>query len=1777
MAEEIIIDGPDKVCLENYAEFTIVDPQYREYDWSVDGDSELDQIEPWLVKVRWFSPGTSKIIVINPEGIEAQKLIEITVPPGVPEIIGITNPFPNHTHTYYAHGYNPNNTLQWSTQNGTLISGQGTSVAKVRWDQGGSPKKVILTESTGAEDCSNNSSLTITRLSSGASFATNRTRLKNARIDRDIEQQLLYEYKESLAIRQAELQRILREDPNASTSNATQLQAEIDQLNADLDLQLKKVSVHNENAKLKHGELCSFSLTTSVINLSDNLPIIMFPVRLETKYKNGESGYQLKVRIYPDDIAIENHEKELTQQELDAGDDYWLEVAQTAVYDEKVGAWNALASKYGPQRAAWIALQTDPALPPGSEPGLKSSSWTRQPEARILPDKFVVTVYYAPALQTTYSKIGQVETSLIPDRIKVGIDPTDQNSIKSEGPEGDKVITLTGEAAWMQDFDEAVSIGMAVDIPLESLDTELTESQIENGYLKLIVAGVKVSEDEIRSKELLESNLNDHHYTDYGLGILKIGTPTSNSTKEASGFNNKDLGNLQSYKVEREGDLFTSNPDFKQRRDGQRLAEAFGISDSIFHHVVNSDSTDVMRALVMNTSMSALMLGAQMKDMWGNVFDINDINNTRKFFEENVTARGLLPTIRIGNQPYGVLPVTAYREWVWDENEPEFPFLDGLNSTLKKFNTIFEEQVPSVPTVNSSGGEGSAEEVLQALSQQPVSEHIFQKHAMGPETIYNTKSFYNELGEANSWYSSLKSSAISKKTALGLSEEGSVPKGLLLSYFEEEGKVKDALVQPGRLSKVDPIAPLSGEGMNYLEWVGTKTYSELKNESFGGGGDSRPTEILFDISKNTMLQEYWFAAHRLLTDIEVPVQWEAPEYIGVPDPGPVETGISSEDFLNGGEDPWSILEIVNENIHPELTIAEYLDSPESDGEQAKIKLVETKNSFLELAVQPAAEVDLLLRECLDLNSYRLDGWQLGMVNYRLQQMRYNGSTRVYGSYIGAYGYVEDLKPDLNRAYLDASELSQLGAEGPVERDLAGQGYIHAPSMNHASSAAVLKSAYDPIKDKELGNSHGYPRRINLNSGRVRKALKFIQGMNAGQDLSSLLGYEFERGLHETNDDVFIYLFRDAFPTQKLTESGGNPQSQVQAGNVVDGLKLYKVTRGESWSGVPYDYSGYVGSNPFPGEGMDGAARIEELLDLLAEIIDAIHDLALTEASYHLITGNQNAASGLMEAMEKGKPLPIDYEVLRTPINGTVFNQRLTLHLAPDDANANEWSADASPRSLAEPTLNAWVAQQIPDPSSILCKATIVGVNTSGDNINEQTNVSLGDLGIQPIDFISIVSKDLNNDESELSSRIRVFLKQEMQLSAGVSITIDYTDFVNDDTPTEAKSYYELLPFALKLQQVISGGRYLRPDDYLIGYDVDFSELQTSLGFDLSELETRVSNSITEMANLKSNFETTYNLVASDTDLSTNIPILRDQLIALANYGLQSTIPHHILENGETAKVEMLQIASVALANFITNYNEANNKWTNYSSPASNSLDDKELAVRTLDEIMQVVFGKEFRVIPLFKFYNPDELTLSVNDSSSILPSDNPLGVEEVITSISAVRNKVSSWDMARMLGESLYAREEEVIPIQIPYIPDDIWYALPHPGNPEMKEGKYSFIMHLPKNVTSYDVSGLQAGLMIDEWVENIPHDTVTTGLAYHKNQPGAKAPNCVLVAVTPETTGSWTWDHILKILEETFESAKRRAVDPDILGNSSMADLIYPVMFSHTGSENFSAYLTNP
>jgi hypothetical protein len=160
-------------------------------------------------------------------------------------------------------------------------------------------------------------------------------------------------------------------------------------------------------------------------------------------------------------------------------------------------------------------------------------------------------------------------------------------------------------------------------------------------------------------------------------------------------------------------------------------------------------------------------------------------------------------------------------------------------------------------------------------------------------------------------------------------------------------------------------------------------------------------------------------------------------------------------------------------------------------------------------------------------------------------------------------------------------------------------------------------------------------------------------------------------------------------------------------------------------------------------------------------------------------------------------------------------------------------------------------------------------------------------------------------------------------------------------------------------------------------------------------------------------------------------------------------------------------------------------------------------------------------------------------------------------------------EAAAEYGECLLAREAAGSPaalrvVQTPVAAYGTWVGLPFPDAAPPLVPLSSMVAEValgagPADAMSADLTGRVAGVVVDEWTEVVPRrllrgdsaapddpptlvDVTTTGVALHANGPGARPPQALLLAMTPDG-GSWTADRLVAVLEETFTLARMRGV----------------------------------
>jgi hypothetical protein len=341
-----------------------------------------------------------------------------------------------------------------------------------------------------------------------------------------------------------------------------------------------------------------------VEQMRDDVPMLLLPLRIETKYAGNVDRPELCVRIFPDEIAIAHHEKALSSNEAASGEKYWRARCEAnALTDPQQrenanrGAWSALASRHGAYRAGWIAkslrprnwsdTQHDPAALRFPQPEIQPSTWVEAPRARLMPDRFVVTLI-SGNVQRAYVGLP------IPDDLPLGPDPTQAESVLTRGKDGR--IVMDKDLLWLTDFDRAVELGMGLRITLEP---PFNTPPIQ----QLIVLGVRSTLDAAASAEALGQLVEGHRFSG-GVGIVRQGTPTNNTESAKAGFTTSGDVVDQVFELEEKPLPLDFTAGWRQRQDGVRLARALGLSPEQMRTLPNAGATDIADAIAMKRALA---------------------------------------------------------------------------------------------------------------------------------------------------------------------------------------------------------------------------------------------------------------------------------------------------------------------------------------------------------------------------------------------------------------------------------------------------------------------------------------------------------------------------------------------------------------------------------------------------------------------------------------------------------------------------------------------------------------------------------------------------------------------------------------------------------------------------------------------------------------------------------------------------------------------------------------------------------------------------------------------------------------------------------------------------------------------------------------------------------------------------------------------------------------------------------------------------------------------
>jgi hypothetical protein len=1435
-----------------------------------------------------------------------------------------------------------------------------------------------------------------------------------------------------------------------------------------------------------------------------DLPLVLLPVRLETRFfPVGDGSTELRVRVFPDKIHLDSHERDLTADEQAWGQHYWQQNWLAGSDTQAVAtAWRQIADRFGDKRAAWIARVLEPTNAAQRAPAVTpvfpaitvapcDDAWRHAPQARLMPDRWVAIVHSG----------GQVALSVTSRDIRrplaVGPDPQapPPDAQTEAAIASGQQLAIDSGMKWMTDFNEAEQAGMALRIPVPA-------ATLAAGLDSLVVFGVVRSLTVADTATELADLLDAHHYTD-GLGFVRPGTPSNNTDDRRAGYSTSDPGHTRSFALEVDGT--PTLDDNNAVRVGTALGLPFDRIVPTFGRVERGLERDDRHMRSMNTALWQVGWGYFLSNMIGAEAGLKppDVDWARRHFLDHVRGFGPFPAMRCGAQPYGILPVTSLDLWQPGTGEPvaaQDTWLKALLLSLR--DGVWRPASPSVARIGSR--------------QNPIDPDADLADVMRTDALssaYHTRSVVGRhfLQHLHQFMGFAVPGSDPRQTTL-LQELGIAwrPRLTQLSSADWQRNLTSPLVQAGEVSpwaSLEPnyISTLLGP-LNIAELIAARPDAQTASTA----------SLLQMLLRHSMLREIAFAAAQLQageTGADVAALLRDAELV---------------DLVTGAAPTMHWIRQLEQTLAATggKKIREFLETQDTFTTPALAALGEFRASLADLAGLDSEALLHLMEGTLDLSAHRLDAWVTSIATKRLAAMHVDGPA---GQYVGAYGWVENLKP-MPASMMKPVTALPAGEPGPLQTPANDSGFIHAPSMTHAATAALLRNAH--LGPTGVPSADG-PFAIDISSRRVREASRLLEGVRQGQPLGALLGYRVERRLHDTfvdngrSMDRFIAPLRRVAPL--VARSSGLTTAAVDsiaANNVVDGLLLYRRWNEERSVVVAEVTKAVLGTSDL--------VALSAILDDLGDAIDGLSDALTAESAYQLVRGNTSRTAGTLSAIARGEAPPPELEVTRTPRTGTSITHRLTLLMSGPNTNTNGWLSYAgSYRAAAEPMLNFWAYKLLGDGTKIRC--TVERLDDSGA-VAETRAFPLSELSITPLEVVYGVDPASSSAQpmalNEIEQRVLYHAKHKTG-GFGSQVTLRLQHARPTNLAAGETTLFDALEQARGIRRLLAVARGVDPED------VNPPERTAQGVVDLAELEARVVKAEDLLIGSRNGL---INLIAR-IPTTTTAEALRTYLLKVGMFGVTPAVPVSATGEDAAAKAALGRQGQALVKLLASRIDQVN---LLRAQPAATVPRGRREQLVTR---MRAVFGPSFVVLPRFSFdpAGATEFTNALAASTSAQGGD-PLAANTWFARYARVRDGVGRLGSCLQRAEVLGSTARLNLSVaQLPFVSaTERWVGLPPLAGTVLPPSKLSLVVH---TIGTINAAQVMTGLLVDEWVEIVPSSRETTALAFQFDMPDSCAPQSVLIAVPPVPGQDWTAETLRRVLMETLDLAKLRAVDTGALG----------------------------
>jgi hypothetical protein len=744
---------------------------------------------------------------------------------------------------------------------------------------------------------------------------------------------------------------------------------------------------------------------------------VVLPVRLETRFTRPDPGatpgtpgakWKLRVRVEPDAIAMAVPPSEPTRREAELVEWCWRAAKGDLTTEAGARAVENLARRVGAPRAAWLLRSVQVERREG---GAFAAVVQHAPTTPILP-----AVVGLPNRLEIWGGSEERPRRLL--RLRPNLDAiASQAGLAAVKPKRDGSIPRT----WWNSYEAARRVGLAGRIIL---------GEDKPSFEVLLCVGLADADAKIKPADIFRAHVQAGR-----LGTVAPLTPTNTVDGDKAADIGKAAGNEDRW------------------LDMVRLPKttAGGLAGVLTGRpfFTGMPEPDLDRHRAANALVRALwpvLWQRSLKDLAGLGEHVYRLGS---YAGRHVHPFGPLPVLRIGDLPYGVLPIADFDRML--ANGEPFGLLErGVLRGVTHLTPAILQALGPEPAIVG----GDEETILRILSKVPTAREYGSRHY--PATVV--------------------------MAALVAAFGGPAPTTTVAAWEEQAAPFTEQLFgPPGRRHSpalhVQPW-PAPGPDQGWTDWRESMKrfldarWGELATQNDLSGrwrdGD-QPIHPLARLIRQSLLLT--MAEVGRLGRLDFPPQ--PPGYlipISEPERFQADTQVVQEDGPVF-EVPGQTAELVAEGL-PERV-------PRRDAVVHQFE--DVREAVRELIGSDRATVESVLTGVLDSAGQRLDVWYTAIAHRRLRFIQALEIPPV----LGAYGWVDNLRP----------------SDDPTPPTTAG--LIHAPGYPQALTAAVLR-------DHALHNAEDDRWKLTLDSATVRLAAQLADQVRAGIHLSEVLGREVER-------------------------------------------------------------------------------------------------------------------------------------------------------------------------------------------------------------------------------------------------------------------------------------------------------------------------------------------------------------------------------------------------------------------------------------------------------------------------------------------------------------------------------------------------------------------------------------------------------------------------------------------------------------------------------------------